>query len=83
MFLSVEISYTPLEGEFKKPVREVIQRLQKSGLDVHPGPMSTQLFGPYKEVMKVVDETLEWSFEHHGKGVFNASFYLGDRRSGD
>ncbi|WP_404366981.1 YkoF family thiamine/hydroxymethylpyrimidine-binding protein [Marinobacter sp.] len=80
MFLSAQISYYPLEEDFKEPVREVIEKLEHSNIEVHPDRMSTQLFGDYDEVMKVINDAMKWSFENHGKSVFVATFHEGDRR---
>lgn len=80
MFLSAQISYYPLEEEFKEPVREVVEKLEQSSVEVHPDRMSTQLFGEYDEVMKVISDAMKWSFEKYGRSVFVASFYPGDRR---
>ncbi|MEQ5834118.1 YkoF family thiamine/hydroxymethylpyrimidine-binding protein [Marinobacter mangrovi] len=80
MYLSVQISHYPLQDEYKASIKEVIQRLKNSGLEVHANRMSTQVFGEFDEVMKVLSETMKWSFETHGKAVFTANFLEGDRR---
>lgn len=80
MYLSVQISHYPLQDDYKPCIKEVIQRLSKSGLEVHTNQMSTQIFGEYDQVMKVLSETMKWSFETHGKAVFTANFLEGDRR---
>jgi uncharacterized protein YqgV (UPF0045/DUF77 family) len=78
--LSVELSYYPLTQDYKPPIRELIDSLQASGVDVRPGSMSTQLFGDYEQVMEVLSEAMKWSFETHGKAAFVAKFIEGDRR---
>ncbi|WP_375176256.1 thiamine-binding protein [Marinobacter mobilis] len=80
MYLSVQLSYYPLSEDYKPPIREVIARLQASGLDVYPNRMSTQVFGEFEAVMTVLSDTLKWSFETYGKAVFVANFLEGDRR---
>ncbi|SDV99610.1 thiamine-binding protein [Marinobacter mobilis] len=80
MYLSVQLSYYPLSEDYKPPIREVIARLQASGLDVYPNRMSTQVFGEFDAVMTVLSDTLKWSFETYGKAVFVANFLEGDRR---
>ena len=42
--------------------------------------MSTEIFGEYDEVMKVLSDTMKWSFETYGKSVFVAKIMEGDRR---
>ncbi|MDX1634925.1 MAG: YkoF family thiamine/hydroxymethylpyrimidine-binding protein [Marinobacter sp.] len=80
MFLSVQLSYYPLADDFKPPIKALIARLEQSGLEVYPNRMSTQIFGDFDEVMKVLSETLRWSFETYGKAVFTANIMEGDRR---
>ncbi|SFL87691.1 YkoF family thiamine/hydroxymethylpyrimidine-binding protein [Marinobacter zhejiangensis] len=80
MYLSVQLSYYPLTDDYKPPIKEVIAHLQASGLEVYPNRMSTQVFGEFDEVMRVLSDTLKWSFERYGKAVFVANFLEGDRR---
>ncbi|BES72277.1 hypothetical protein RE428_32950 [Marinobacter nanhaiticus D15-8W] len=80
MFLSVQISHYPLKDDYKPSIKEVIQRLSKSGLEVYPNQMSTQVFGEFDQVMQVLSDTMKWSFEAHGKAVFTVNFLEGDRR---
>jgi len=80
MFLSVQLSCYPLKDDYKQPIRELIARLEKTGLEVYPGRMSTEIFGEYDEVMKALSDTMKWSFETYGKAVFVAKIMEGDRR---
>jgi uncharacterized protein YqgV (UPF0045/DUF77 family) len=80
MYLSVQLSCYPLADDYKPPIHALIERLEKSGLEVYPGRMSTEMFGEYDEVMKVLSDTMKWSFETYGKAVFVAKIMEGDRR---
>lgn len=80
MYLSVQLSYYPLVDDYKAPIKDIIERLKNSGLDVYSNRMSTQIFGDFDAVMKVLSETMKWSFERYGKAVFVANFLEGDRR---
>ncbi|MDX1757361.1 MAG: thiamine-binding protein [Marinobacter sp.] len=80
MYLSVQLSYYPFNDDFKPPIKDVIARLQASGLEVYPNRMSTQLFGEFDAVMAALSEAMKWSFERYGKAVFVANFLEGDRR---
>lgn len=80
MYLSVQLSCYPLADDYKPPIRALIERLEQSGLEVHAGRMSTEMFGEYDEVMKVLSDTMKWSFETYGKAVFVAKIMEGDRR---
>jgi uncharacterized protein YqgV (UPF0045/DUF77 family) len=80
MYLSVQLSCYPLKDDYKDPIRKLIARLEQSGLEVYPGRMSTEIFGDYDEVMKVLSDTMKWSFESYGKAVFVDKIMEGDRR---
>lgn len=80
MYLSVQLSWYPLNEEYKEPIRNLIARLQQTDLEVHPGRMSTEIFGDYDDVMSVLSDTMKWSFETYGKSVFVAKIMEGDRR---
>ncbi|WP_166258430.1 YkoF family thiamine/hydroxymethylpyrimidine-binding protein [Marinobacter salicampi] len=80
MFISAQLSCYPLADDFKPPIKAIIKRLEDSGLEVYPNRMSTQMFGEFDEVMKVLSETMRWSFEQYGKVVFTVNFLEGDRR---
>ncbi|MEA1082346.1 YkoF family thiamine/hydroxymethylpyrimidine-binding protein [Marinobacter qingdaonensis] len=80
MYLSVQLSCYPLKDDYKQPIWDLIARLEQTGLEVYPGRMSTELFGEYDEVMKVLSDTMKWSFETYGKSVFVAKIMEGDRR---
>ncbi|MBP5979414.1 MAG: thiamine-binding protein [Halomonas sp.] len=80
MYLSVQLSYYPLAHDFKPLVKDVVKRLEASGLEVYPNRMSTQIFGEFDAVMNALGEVMKWSFETYGKAVFTANFLEGDRR---
>ena len=80
MYLSVQLSYYPLAHDFKPLVKDVVKRLEASGLEVYPNRMSTQIFGEFDAVMNALSEVMKWSFETYGKAVFTANFLEGDRR---
>lgn len=83
MYLSMQLSYYPLKDDFKPPVKEVIKRLEASGLEVYSNRMSTQVFGEFDAVMAALAELMKWSFETYGKAAFTANFLEGDRRPRD
>jgi uncharacterized protein YqgV (UPF0045/DUF77 family) len=75
MDIGVEISLYPLKSEFVPAIRAFLARLnQHASLKVVTNSMSTQVFGPYEEVMEVLRRELRASFEQFGaqgeKGVF-------------
>jgi uncharacterized protein YqgV (UPF0045/DUF77 family) len=64
MNTSVEISYYPLNVEYIPPIKDFIERLNShKEIIVQTNGMSTQVFGKYVEVMKILTEEIEKSFE--------------------
>jgi uncharacterized protein YqgV (UPF0045/DUF77 family) len=64
MNISIDISYYPLHEEFVPAILNFIERLHThSALTVQTNGMSTQVFGPYKEVMSAMTLEIEKSFE--------------------
>lgn len=63
MKVSVEISYYPLNQNFKTPIVEFIQRLHTyEGLTVITNNMSTQIFGDYEVVMHALTSEIRQAF---------------------
>jgi uncharacterized protein YqgV (UPF0045/DUF77 family) len=75
MDIGVEISLYPLKEDFVPVIHEFLERLSRAGhLRVVTNSMSTQLFGPYEEVMQLLGAELRTTFESlsaaAGKAVF-------------
>jgi uncharacterized protein YqgV (UPF0045/DUF77 family) len=64
MQTSIDISYYPLLEEFIPEVQSFIDRLNEySEISVKTNGMSTQVFGEYKAVMKIITDEIEKSFK--------------------
>ena len=71
MRVSVEISLYPLTDDFIPPIDDFIQRLNThSELTVKTNAMSTQVFGEYTEVMRVMGEEMQRTHQHGAKAAF-------------
>lgn len=71
MEASIEVSMYPLGREYIADIENFINSLkQKSSLRIEVNGMSTQIFGPYNEVMDLLTSEIKRSFEKHGKSVF-------------
>ena len=66
MIISVEISYYPLHGDdFIEPIKSFIDRLNMHpNIEAQTNGMSTQVFGEYDDVMKILQEEMRVSFEN-------------------
>lgn len=59
MHISAQISVYPLRQENLAPaIQEVVQVFRRHGLEVHPGAMSTLVFGDDDEVFIVLKDAL-------------------------
>ena len=64
MDIGVEISLYPLKADYVPVIHQFLERLNRaSRLRVVTSSMSTQVFGPYDEVMQVLREELRTTFE--------------------
>lgn len=64
MNTSVEVSYYPLNEEYKAPIKDFIRRLRGyDNLIVVSSGMSTQVFGDYLTVMEALTKEMQSSFQ--------------------
>lgn len=64
MRISVEISYYPLLEEYIPAILSFVDRLKNyPDLQIKKNGMSTQVFGEYLEVMHILTQEIEKSFE--------------------
>jgi len=61
--ISVEISYYPLNEEYKPPIKDFIRRMNLyDNLTVRTSTMSTQVFGTYPDVFNALTTEIDKSF---------------------
>jgi hypothetical protein len=71
MNIGVEISLYPLRNDYIPPIRGFIERLNADGrFKVMTNDMSTQVFGPYEDVMSALTREIKPTFENDGKSIF-------------
>ena len=49
MKISVELTFSPLQDDFEKPIQHFIRKLRASGLIIKENPLSTQIYGDYTQ----------------------------------
>lgn len=70
MNISVEVSMYPLNADYLAPIQAYIDRLHEfEAIKVKTNSMSTQIFGPYDEVMKAISVASKHSFLEEEKVV--------------
>ncbi|MFV0248388.1 MAG: hypothetical protein ACK5H1_05470 [Tenacibaculum sp.] len=79
MKISVELTFSPLQNEFKEPVIQFIKKLRASGLTVLENPLSTQVYGDYNKVMELLTSELKNSFEQINNGLLFIKIVKTDR----
>ncbi|MEZ5530846.1 MAG: YkoF family thiamine/hydroxymethylpyrimidine-binding protein [Steroidobacteraceae bacterium] len=71
MDIGVEVSLYPLTADFIPPIADFIARVNRhTGLKVVTNSLSTQIFGPYEAVMRVLHAEIRPTFESGAKAVF-------------
>lgn len=79
MNISVEITFSPLQDDFEEHIITFIKKLRASGLTLLENPLSTQVFGEYDVVMKVLDTEIKTAFELMDKGLLYMKIVKSDR----
>ena len=71
MDIGVEVSLYPLAEEFSPRIKAFLDRLQADGrLKIVTTSLSTQVFGPYHEVLAAIGREMRATFTEPGKAVF-------------
>lgn len=79
MNISVELTLTPLQDNFEPPIIEFIKKLRESGFKILENPLSTQVFGNYDEVMKLLHKETKKAFESTENIILQMKIVKSDR----
>ena len=79
MNISVELTFSPLQNDFEEHIIDFIKKLRASGLTILENPLSTQVFGSYDLVMKVLNSEIKTAFELMDKGLLYMKIVKSDR----
>lgn len=64
MKISMEISYYPLNEQYKTPIKGFVANLNKNkNLVIRTNTMATQVFGEFDEVMDTIQQCMKQAFE--------------------
>ncbi|MGH1388275.1 hypothetical protein, partial [Kordia sp.] len=64
MNISVELTLTPLQDDFETPIINFIKKLRTSEYTVLENPLSTQIYGDYDGIMKLLTAEVKTAFEN-------------------
>ncbi len=79
MNVSIDISMYPLHKDFETPIQEFIKKLRTTNFQILENPLSTQVYGDYKEVMDWINNNIHASFLNEDNCVFILKIIKGDR----
>ncbi len=79
MKISVELTLSPLQDDYEPAIINFIKQLRASGLTIKENPLSTQVFGEYDEVMKVLNQEMKIAFEAIERGLMYIKIVKSDR----
>ena len=84
MQISIEVSLYPLSENFISPIDNFISCLKKyDSIEVRTNNMSTQLFGEFDDLIKILKVEMEKIFKNETNSVFNLKIVNGDSRKYD
>ena len=84
MQVSIEISLYPLNKNFISPINNFINYPDNyDNIEVQINNMSTQLFGEFVDLIKVLKVEMEKTFKNQINSVFNLKIVNGDSRKYD
>lgn len=81
MKISVELTFSPLQDDFEQHIIGFIKKLRDSGLTILENPLSTQVYGPYDQVMQVLNKEIKTAFELMDRGLLYMKIVKSDRSS--
>ncbi|MCM5661833.1 thiamine-binding protein [Galbibacter mesophilus] len=79
MKISVELTLTPIQDDYEPSIIHFIKQMRESGLTVLENPLSTQVYGDYDQVMKVLTTEIKEVFEMMDKGLLYMKIVKSDR----
>ncbi|MGX5914686.1 YkoF family thiamine/hydroxymethylpyrimidine-binding protein [Aliidiomarina sp. Khilg15.8] len=81
MKFSAELSLYPLADDFRPIIKTFVERLAEyTELEVHTNTMSTQVFGEFSDVMRILTEELELLYQQVPSQVLVCKFINRDLR---
>ena len=79
MNISVELTLTPLHDDFEPAIIHFIKQLRTSDLKILENPLSTQVYGSYDQVMKVLTLEIKEAFQLIENGLLHMKIVKSDR----
>ena len=79
MKISVELTFSPLQYDYEKPIQHFIKKQRASGLIIKENPLSTQIYGDYTQVMSLLTTEIEEALDLVEHGLMYVKIVKSDR----
>ena len=79
MKISVEITFAPLEDDYKHKIKNLILSIRKSGFKYNENPLSTHIYGEYTSLMYFLTKSIQESLEEIDAGIISLKIFKSDR----
>lgn len=79
MDISVELTLTPLQDNYEELIINFIKKLRDSGLTIRENPLSTQIYGDYDSIMKLLNTEIKLALELMENGLMYIKIVKSDR----
>jgi len=79
MKLSVELTLTPLREDYVPTIKAFITKLRSLGFVLKENPLSTQVYGPFDEVMENLVPLIRDTFQEEEAFMLHLKMVKGDR----
>ncbi|MCY3997826.1 MAG: thiamine-binding protein [Flavobacteriaceae bacterium] len=76
---SVDLNLTPLQNNYSQSIKDFIIKLRNSDFKVIETPLSTQIYGPYDELMTFLTQEIKEVFESQKSVVLHLKIFNKDR----
>ena len=79
MDISVELTLTPLKDDYEPIIKDFIMSLRKSEFKIIETPLSTQVYGDFKDLMSFLNDNIYNTFLNSESIIMNIKIVKSDR----
>jgi len=79
MDISVELTLTPLKDDYEPIIKDFIMSLRKSEFKIIETPLSTQVYGDFKDLMSFLNDSIYNTFLNSESIIMNIKIIKSDR----
>ena len=79
MNISVELTLSPLQDNYEELIIGFIKKIRASGFTVLENPLSTQIYGDYEDIMKLLNREIKLALELMENGLMYIKIVKTDR----